>query len=97
VLAAGVRASVVPVAIVQLLFTENVVPSVLMPLMVVFAGTPVPETPWPATRPTVLPTVTVLVLFVEPVVTIEVIEPSVPYSAVVGGLTSVRLPPIGPI
>lgn len=41
--------------------------------------------------------VTVLVLFVEAVVTTEVIEPSVPYSAVAGGLTSVRLPPIGPI
>jgi len=32
-------------AIVQLLFTVNFVPSVLMPLIVEFAGTTVPETP----------------------------------------------------
>ena len=38
------RASVAPLAIVQLLVSVNFVPSVLIPLIVVFAGTPVPET-----------------------------------------------------
>ena len=42
---AGVKASVAPLAIVQLLFTVNFVPSVLILLIVVFAGTTVPETP----------------------------------------------------
>src|SRR5215467_6506363 len=97
VLGAGVKASVAPFAIMQLLFTRNVVPLVLIVVITVFAGTPAPETPWPTTRPTALATVIVVVLFVPAVVTIEVIEPSVPYSAWVGGLTSVRLPPIGPI
>ena len=96
-LGASVKLRVAPLAIVQLLFTENVVPLVLIELIVVFAGTPVPKTPWPATSPTVLATVIVLALLVPAVVTIEVIEPSRPYSAVVGGFTNVRLPPIGPI
>src|SRR5215510_1156048 len=97
VLGAGVRVSVAPLAIVQLLLTENVMPSVLILLIVVLAGTPVPETPCPTTSPTVLPTVTVVVLRVAAVVTIDVIEPRVPYSSIAGGLISVRLPPIGPI
>jgi hypothetical protein len=45
VLGAGVNVSVAPLAIVALLLIENVVPSVLIALMVVFAGTPAPKTP----------------------------------------------------
>src|SRR5215470_2501780 len=80
VLGAAVKESVAPLAIVQLLFTRNVVPLVLIVVITVLAGTPGPETPWPATRPTALATVIVM-LFVAAVVAIEVIEPSVPYSA----------------
>src|SRR5262249_43248836 len=97
VLGAGVKVSAAPLAIVQLLFTRNVVPSVFIVVMTVFAGTPMPETPWPTTRPTALLTVIVVELVVGAAVAIDVIEPSVPYSAVVGGLTSVSVPPIGPI
>src|SRR5262249_30392713 len=86
-LAAGVKLSAASEGIVQLLLTRNVVPSVAMVVITVFAGTPVPETPWFTTRPTVLPTLIVVVLFVAAVVMIDVIEPRVPYSAVVGGLT----------
>ena len=96
-LGAAVKASVAPLPIVQLLLTVNVVPVVVMVLMVVFNGTPVPETPWPTTRPTVLPTVIVVALFVASVVTIELIDPRVPCSAWVGGSISVKLPPMGPI
>src|SRR5262249_46284153 len=97
VLGAAVKVSVAPLAMLQVLLSENVRPSVLILLMVVLAGTPVPETQCPITSPTVLPTVIVVVLRVAAVVMIEVIEPRVPYSSVVGGLISVRAPPIGPI
>src|SRR5215471_183788 len=80
VLGAGANVSVAPLAIVQLLLTRNVVPLVLIVVITVFAGTPWPETPWPTTRPTALATVIVMLL-VAAVVVIEVIEPSVPYSA----------------
>src|SRR5262249_19187448 len=97
VLGAGVRLSVAPLATLQVLLTKNVKPSVLIRLMVVLAGTPAPETLCPTTSPTVLPTVIVVVLKVAAVVMIDVIEPREPYSSVVGGLISVRAPPIGPI
>src|SRR5215471_16299924 len=97
VLGASVKLRVAPLAMVQLLFTEKVAPSVLIPVILVLGGTPVPETLWPMTSPTVRVTVIVRELFVAAVVTIDVIDPSMPYSAVVGGSTNVRLPPIGPI
>src|SRR5215467_4890061 len=78
VLGAGVKVSVAPVAMLHVLLTTNVRPSVLILLIVVLAGTPVPETPCPTTSPTALPTVIVVVLRLAAVVMIEVIEPRVP-------------------